>query len=202
MSLRALIAAAALAWTSGAHAMGYEYRVTNDRLIIAAQGDIGEDEVETFLAFVDVMPREVFALFDRPEGAIVTLASRGGRASAALRLANLFAAYKVDTRVSAHEWCASACVMVWASGRHKSVGPGARVGVHSATFDPTAPVAKLIDASEGQLAAVDITRTMALWFERTGAPATVVAKTMTTPGEDIYWLSERELSGWGARIDH
>lgn len=61
---------------------------------------------------------------------VVQLASRGGRAAEGLALGRLLRDRGVATLVN--DECSSACVTAFAGGARRLIGPGARIGLHSA----------------------------------------------------------------------
>ena len=85
--------------------------------------------------------------------------------------------------------CASACVLLWAAGVHKSVAPDSRVGVHMTSLsDDASRTNLLLNGMIGRdLASV-------------GAPASVVAAAVATPGDSIYWLTPADFAAWNVNI--
>ena len=66
-----------------------------------------------------------------------------------------------------------------------------RIGVHQVSLDGTA-----IAGVDGPTAERQYTNIMAKWFRTNGAPDNVVAMTIKTPADTIYWLSDADLAGW------
>ena len=94
-----------------------------------------------------------------------------------------------DTGVAPGGMCASACVLLWAAGVHKSVAPDSRVGVHMTSLsDDASRTNLLLNGMIGRdLASV-------------GAPASVVAAAVATPGDSIYWLTPADFAAWNVNI--
>lgn len=189
--LGAALAALTLAWAP-AEAMDYAYHLDKGSLIIYATGDIHEDESRRFLDVVATMPPPAYRQLDSGK-AVIVLDSLGGHLQSALTMAHILSTYKAATSVAANGQCASACVVVWAAGVRKSVGDGARIGVHSATLNG---VAGHDGGPEDQRIEVEATGVMARFFQRTGAPANVITKTYHTPSSAIYWLTDDEIAAW------
>ena len=77
--------------------------------------------------------------------------------------------------------------MAWAAGVHKSTATDARIGVHM--------------ARDGDYhIASDATLFYARFVKQTGAPASVVAGLVSTPPQEVYWLSPAELRAWNTTI--
>jgi hypothetical protein len=189
--LSAALAALTLAWAP-AEAMDYAYHLDKGSLVISATGDIREDESRRFLDLIATLPLSAYHQLDSGK-AVIVLDSLGGQLQAALTMAHILSTYKAATSVAANGQCASACVVAWAAGVSKSVGEGARVGVHSATLNG---VAGHHGGAEDQRIEVEATGVMARFFQRSGAPANVITKTYHTPSSAIYWLTDDEIAAW------
>lgn len=102
---------------------------------------------------------------------------------AGLAAADAISTATADTIVGENETCASACFLLFLAGKQKAVFPGARVGVHSASTTSG-------DEDVGSLALSVI---LARAYAKFGAPPSVIAKSVTTPPGEIYWLTEDDL---------
>lgn len=71
-------------------------------------------------------------LRDYPEIRILELSSDGGVHPAALDIAAVVADYGIDTVV--HDRCESACTLIFLAGDKRTLGRGARLGFHSASW--------------------------------------------------------------------
>ena len=135
-------------------------------------------------AALDAALREASASGTRV--ATVSLSSPGGDAAASLRLASAVLSAHLATTVEAGRTCASACFVVFAAGRPRSVGPGAVLGVHGvAVGGRDTPRGKVID---GKLATV---------LRDLGTPERVVAAMLATPPSGLYVLGEGDLMAMG-----
>ena len=176
----ALIAALALVAASPVNAMTYGYHSVGAETVIDAKGVIALDERAQFGAWFTGLPTDVRA---RRVAAIV-LNSPGGNVIGAENFATMVRDGGVDTGVAPGAMCASACALIWASGIHKSVSAGGRIGVHGVSG--YAPEINVGMTSE-------LTKDFAVY----GAPAAVVTATATTPPTKIYWLTLGDLAAWG-----
>lgn len=87
--------------------------------------------------------------------------------------------------------CASACVLLFASGRTRIVERGAMIGVHSASIDGR----ETADATFG-------TVMMARQASRLGIPDQIIGRMITAGTDGISWLTRDEVvalvgpTGW------
>ena len=107
----------------------------------------------------------------------VVLDSDGGLLAPAARIAGLINSNGADTR--AENQCASACVLAFSAGRHRSIAPDARIGVHRSDGGP------LVDQAMGDL------------MTTFGTPKSIVQAMLATPNRSVHWLSNDELKQWG-----
>jgi hypothetical protein len=193
-ALRKLAAATALlASAHSAQAMTYQYSVEKGRLVIQAMGDVELDEARRFLDFTDALPPHLFALLYGK--ASLVFDSPGGNLHGGFVLANLLSGYHLTTGVARGGLCASACVVLWAAGVRKTMGEDSGIGVHSSSLGGTA-----IEGLDGPLAERHYTGIIADWLRRNGAPANVVAKTIETPADGMYWLTAEDLAAWRVTV--
>ena len=112
-------------------AMNYSYRlIGSDTVVIDATGEIGPDEARMLASWIMTFPPDVG---NRPYSAFV-LDSNGGNPFRAYAIAEVLRKKNVNTGVAENGVCASACVIIWGAGLHKSVSASSRVGVHGATY--------------------------------------------------------------------
>jgi hypothetical protein len=173
--------AAAFIAASSAHAMDYSYRVFGKQIVIDATGEIGMDEASRLSNWLSTQRwghrRAYTIVFDSP----------GGDMYGGVQIAAIVARHGLNTGVAHGGECASACVMAWAAGVHKSTATDARIGVHMARD------------GDYQIAS-DATLFYARFVKQTGAPASVVAGLVSTPPQEVYWLSPAELRAWNTTI--
>jgi hypothetical protein len=119
----------------------------------------------------------------------VMLNSDGGFVLDAASMADVIVAHGAKTVVDRADMCVSACVLVFAAGRQRLYWPGAHIGVHSA-FDGTNGLnAPGEDDANASVAVAKL-------YQLMGVPAAVIAKMITTPGNDIAWLTRADIEGW------
>jgi ATP-dependent protease ClpP protease subunit len=170
--------------------LAYSYDIVGDTFIIHAKGSIGYNEDAAFNAF-----RKTWA--NRPVGNVkhymLSLDSTGGSINGAAMMTEWVKTYHVDTVVPNGATCASACVMIWGAGVHKSVGVKGRIGVHNgSSVSPN-------DADKDAVAnAATVFMTKAIASE--GAPPSVVAAAATTEASDLHWLTYDDVVAWKATV--
>lgn len=114
----------------------------------------------------------------------LSLNSHGGSVMAAFNLAHM---------VEAHHWstvagtCESACVIVWAAGKHRLSSGGFTFGFHQAAntigFDTKTPN-------------MVVTEGIARYLRARGAPSTIIAHMRATSPHDIYRPLDAEMRAW------
>ena len=184
--MRPLIAVALIAgfaMTTAANTMTYGYHSVGAETVIDADGGIERDERAQFGAWFTSLPADVRA---RRVAAIV-LDSPGGNVIGAESFATMVHSGGVDTGVAPGTTCASACALIWASGIHKSVDAGGRVGVHNAS---------------GYAPEINVGMTSALTKDLAGygAPKSVVTATVATPPSQVYWLTPADFAAWDVNV--
>ena len=120
----------------------------------------------------------------------LTLSSVGGLVGEAVLMAEAVRDGGVGTEVRDGAVCASACFDIFAAGRTKMVGVGARVGVHGAAERPG------VETEGGRAATV----TEARRLKALGVSDTVVGRMVVTPPSSIAWLTPDDLSGMGVVV--
>jgi hypothetical protein len=116
---------------------------------------------------------------DRSRAEVVILDGPGGVLGEAILIAEEVRRRGLKTAVAANGRCASACAIVFLAGRTKSMGDGAAVGLHSASFE---------DGRADPLA----TGIMAGYLSQLGVPASTLRRMASTAPSDIRWLSRSE----------
>lgn len=117
---------------------------------------------------------------------LVVLDGPGGVLGEALQIGEEVRRRRLDTLVAAHRSCASACAIVFLSGRTKYLGAGANVGLHSASY------------ADGR-ADPEATELMASYLRRVGVPSPTLRRMALTPPSSIRWLSKAEQRAIGIR---
>jgi hypothetical protein len=148
----------------------------------------GQPQQGTIVATGEIMPGDdeklhkmVAALPAKTVLAGVALNSAGGNYLEGVRLAASIRNTGLDTVVFGS--CASACFLMFAAGTNRAVFEGANVGVHSASL-------RGVENTETQA----VTTQMARKLSDMGVPSTIVGKVVTTPADDIAWLTPEDLA--------
>ena len=121
---------------------------------------------------------------ERPE--IVVLDGPGGILGEALLIGSEVRKRHLDTMVGPNRSCASACAIVFLSGRVKYLASGATVGLHQASFAD----------GRGDPEATDL---MARYLRDVGVPNATLRRMARTAPSDIRWLSKAEQKAMGIR---
>ena len=110
---------------------------------------------------------------------LIILDGPGGILGEAIRIGNEIRRRGLTTLVDANRSCASACAVVFLSGRTKYMRRGAHVGLHAASF---------IDGR----ADAEATDYMASYLRQVGVPRSILRKMAATAPDDISWLTRAE----------
>jgi membrane-bound ClpP family serine protease len=121
----------------------------------------------------------------RPE--IVVIEGPGGVLGEAILIGEEIRRRHLDTLVAAHHSCASACAVVFLSGRTRYLGAGANVGLHSASY------------ADGR-ADPEATQVMAAYLREVGVPTSTLRRMAQTAPSDIRWLTNAEQRAIGIQI--
>jgi hypothetical protein len=97
--------------------------ITREGDAIYVRGTIERDD---HLRFADLASDDVKTIF---------LNSSGGYVHAAIAIGTLIRQKHYTTMVAPGTRCDSACVLIWASGVPRQLGPGARLGVHCSRLE-------------------------------------------------------------------
>ena len=162
-SLAAALAATTLAWTTPPAAAAR----ANDA-VVAMTGVIQPGAYE---AFHTVVKRA------RPN--LVVVSGPGGDLGTALRIASEVRRRGFDTAIPQGEYCASACVVIFLSGRTKYIAKGAKLGLHSASN---------LDGSHSR----EGTAIMGRYLSQVGVPRSVISRMEQRRGNDMYWLGDSD----------
>jgi hypothetical protein len=121
----------------------------------------------------------------------VVLNSEGGGLIDGLSLGGLIREAGFSTTVQSGGDCASACAFTFLGGVQRSVGQGARVGLHQIYSNPQARDA--ISVADAQI----LMSRVAAHIERMGGGMDMLIAILRTPPQSIHWLSPAELSSMG-----
>ena len=123
------------------------------------------------------------ALDAAPGTVVVTLESPGGSVPAARGLARLFRERGLRTHVEGT--CASACAVAFIGGERRTLGPGARLGLHRYRLDAVGGIATVDVAAEQR-------RDAALYAAAGVAPA-FVRRMFEARADAMWWPTPGEL---------
>lgn len=115
---------------------------------------------------------------------LVVLDGPGGILGEALMIGEEVRRRNLSTLVGPNRSCASACAIVFLSGRVKYMASGAAVGLHSASF------------ADGR-ADPEATEVMASYLRGVGVPNATLKRMARTAPSDIRWLSRAEIRQMG-----
>jgi hypothetical protein len=130
--------------------------------------------------------RQFQAALWRGEPKLVVLDGPGGVLGEAILIAEEVRRRGLTTLVTANRSCASACAIVFLSGRTKYLGSGAAIGLHSASY------------ADGR-ADPEATQLMAAYLGQLGVPQATLRRMARTAPSDIRWLTTAEQRAIGIR---
>jgi hypothetical protein len=117
---------------------------------------------------------------------LIVLDGPGGRLLEAILIGREIRRRGMATAIRKNKTCASACAVVYLSGRKKYAGQGAAIGLHS--------------ASDGQgHRDSDANRFMLNYLGRVGVPATVLRSVLTAAPDTMRWLDQRDRNALNIR---
>lgn len=115
--------------------------------------------------------------------------SPGGLITEGVKLAKVVRGAKLATVVARGSTCASACFIPFVASHERWKSTNARVGVHGASLNGQ-------ENTEAQAATVDMSRLL----KALGTSDSIIGKLVTTPPEEVFWLSDEDLEQMGVRI--
>jgi hypothetical protein len=142
---------------------------------LLVSGVIGPGSYDEFLAAVS-----------RGSPELVVLDGPGGILGEALLIGEEVRRRNLSTMVGPNRSCASACAVVFLSGRTKYMANGASVGLHSASF------------ADGR-ADPEATAVMAAYLRGMGVPNATLKRMSRTAPDDIRWLTKSEMRALGIK---
>lgn len=119
----------------------------------------------------------------------IRLNSRGGNIIEAEKIAVTIRTANMDSVIGRRKECLSACVLIFAYGSGKWANATSAIGVHSVSED-----------GKDTIIADALTAAFVRDLKSVGAPDSVIVKTITTPSDDITFLSANEIRAMGGRI--
>ena len=154
---------------------GNSVNASDDPTALLVSGVIGPGSYDEFRAALSGATPDL-VLLDGP----------GGILGEALLIGAEVRRLQLDTMVGPNQTCASACAIVFLSGRVKYLATGASVGLHSASY------------ADGR-ADPEATDLMARYLHEVGVPRATLRRMAQTAPKDIRWLSKAEQKAMGIR---
>lgn len=157
---------------------------TKGAVFVALSGAIGPQDADKVIAGLAVAAEK-----HKGDNKVVGLSlnSPGGLIVEAVKIGEFVRSAKAPVLVTQQSTCASACFLIFMNAPAKFVIHGARIGVHSASFNGKE------DASTA-----DTTVKIARLAREAGVPQSVVGKMVTAEPGDMNYLSDAELKQMGA----
>ena len=145
---------------------------------------------ELVLVLSGVIEPGAFARFKaelaRRRPAVVAVDGPGGRVFEAMLIGTEIDRRGLSTIVRSNHSCASACTIIFLSGRTKALGAGASLGMHAAAYGRTAD-------AQGTALMYD-------YLKRVGMPAGMASRMAAVPPDQIRWLTQREQTALGIDV--
>jgi hypothetical protein len=148
---------------------------SDDPMVLVVTGVIGPGSYRQFRSAVQ-----------RADPDLIILDGPGGILGEALAIGQEVRRRGINTLVGANGSCASACALVFLSGRTKYVGRNASVGLHAASD------------LRGRVSA-EATDMMSDYLRSVGVPSSVVRRMAATAPSEIRWLTRSEQRALGFR---
>jgi len=139
-----------------------------DQVVLVMTGVIGPGSYRQFRRAVS-----------RGKPDLIVLDGPGGILDEAIMIGDEIRRRGLATLVDADGFCASACAVVFLSGRTKYMGRGAHVGLHAASY--------LDGRADAQA-----TTMMASYLRQVGVPRSILRRMAATAPDDISWLTKAE----------
>lgn len=169
--------------SSTAHAMDFTFDPLDGKPntgVIVAKGVIAPGDDEKLHRMVAELPGSTVL-----NG--IALSSVGGNYLEGVRLATSIRNTGLTTAVIGN--CSSACFLIFAAGSTKIVFEGAKIGVHSASL-------RGVETTDAQATTMQMARKLA----DLGVPPAIVGKVVTTPADDIAWLTSEDLASMNVQV--
>lgn len=163
------------------------YRHLHERQSAARSRSAGEETVLLVSGVIGPGAHDQFrAALSRGTARLVVLDGPGGVLGEALLIGEEVRRRHLSTLVAPHRRCASACAVVFLSGRTKYLGAGAAVGLHSASY------------ADGR-ADPEATELMAAYLRQVGVPTSTLRRMASTAPNQIRWLTSSEQRAIGIK---
>jgi hypothetical protein len=141
---------------------------------------VGQESVIAMSGVIHPGADSIFrAAVSRSRPDLVILSGPGGDLGTALHIAAEVRRRGIDTAIPQGAYCASACAVIFLSGRTKYISPGGMLGLHAASN---------LDGSFSR----EGTAIMAQYLAQIGVPSRVISRMQARQGNDMYWLADAD----------
>lgn len=178
---------------SSLSALDYSLHMNNSKTLnaIYATGGIKANDTYRLEDFISKLPIK--------KHTAIYLDSPGGNLYEGIRLGMYFKSKRIKTVVDGNKMCASACAIAFLGGtdyqgnKWMSSTTNSRLGFHAFR---NANGVKKIDSNDAQRTVGDILK----YGKRVSAPMDIFIHNFSTPSEDMYWFSTKELIDLGIKV--
>jgi hypothetical protein len=177
MRLSALVCAVLSAGSAHAANISVESGGPDKPALVVVQGSFEGKDGEQFFSKTAALST-----------AHVRLESNGGSLVAGIQIGETVRLKGFTTIVPAGGRCASACAMAWLGGTQRFMGPGARIGLHSAHNANSGPGTGVANALLGA------------YLNRVGLPYSAVIYITQSVPQSITWLSIADAKRLGIEV--
>jgi len=181
--------------------MDYSYHFYGNQTIIDAKGVIVLNEDSIFMTWF----LQASSNMGGRKVSGIRLDSPGGDAEAAISFGqNIIENFKLNTFVADGGTCASACAVLWASGKQRFASSNSHIGVHQTSRKRPAEefghsAEEFYTNNEPESGSITILETdrVGEYLRTRGAPEMVwLFNIQRTPPDQMYWLTPLEIAEW------
>ncbi len=149
----------------------------NDPALIKVTGSLESSDKDLFL-------RKILSL----SSAIVAFDSDGGNLLAGIQIGEIIRLKNYSTIVQNGKSCASSCALAWLGGTRRFMGPGAKIGFHSAYIGDTGQITGPGNALVGA------------YLNKIGLPYNAVVYITSASPDSMIWLSKSDAQKIGIDV--
>jgi hypothetical protein len=149
----------------------------NDPALVKVTGSLESGDKDLFL-------RKILSL----SSAVVAFDSDGGNLLAGIQIGEIIRLKNYSTIVQNGKSCASSCALAWLGGTRRFMGPGAKIGFHSAYNGDTGKITGPGNALVGA------------YLNKIGLPYNAVVYITSASPDSITWLSQADAQRIGIDV--
>jgi hypothetical protein len=149
----------------------------NDPALVKVSGSLESGDKDLFL-------RKILSL----SSAVVAFDSDGGNLLAGIQIGEIIRLKNYSTIVQNGKSCASSCALAWLGGTRRFMGPGAKIGFHSAYNGDTGQITGPGNALVGA------------YLNKIGLPYGAVVYITSASPDSITWLSQADAQRIGIDV--